>query len=76
MSENEKDSPTANDCTSLALVEAALSQPAPLLAEKQDCGIEAAVSHEGDFSAAPVAQNEFSSKEAIANQIQGQVEQG
>ncbi|MBD2520437.1 hypothetical protein H6G93_36965 [Nostoc sp. FACHB-973] len=75
VSEKEEDSPTANDCTSLTLVDAVLSQPAPLLAEKQDCGVEAAVSHEGACSAAPVAQNEFSLNSAIANQTQGQVEQ-
>ncbi|MBN4003206.1 hypothetical protein [Nostoc sp. LPT] len=47
-----------------------------LLAENQDCGVEPKDCHEGTDSAAPVAQNEFSSKEAIANQTQGQVEQG
>ncbi|MDZ8139696.1 MAG: hypothetical protein RM049_31140 [Nostoc sp. DedQUE04] len=51
------------------------SQPAPLLAEKQDCSVEGRDCHEGTGSAAPVAQNEFSDKEAIANQTQGQVEQ-
>lgn len=78
VSENEEDSPTANDCTSLALVEAVPSQPAPLLAENQDCGVEAIFPHEGACSAAPVAQNEFSSKEAITNQTQEQeqVEKG
>ncbi|WP_414573233.1 hypothetical protein [Nostoc sp. CCY 9925] len=76
VSENEEDSPTANDCTSLALVDAAQSQPAPLLAENQDCGVEPRDCHGGDFSAAPVAQNEFSSSLAIANQNQGQVEHG
>ncbi|MEH2231088.1 MAG: hypothetical protein V7K71_15950 [Nostoc sp.] len=60
--------PTAMDCTSLALVDAAPSQPVPLLAEKQDYGVEAIFPHEGTCSAAPVAQNEFSSKEAIAHQ--------
>ena len=49
---------------------------APLLAENQDCGVEQKDCYEGTDSAASVAQNEFSSKEAIANQIQGQVEQG
>ncbi|WP_242059366.1 MULTISPECIES: hypothetical protein [Nostoc] len=68
--------PVAMDCTTLALVDAVPSQPAPLLAENQDCGVEAIFPHEGACSAAPVAQNEFSEKEAIANQIQGQVEQG
>ncbi|MCC5633571.1 hypothetical protein LC613_39670 [Nostoc sphaeroides CHAB 2801] len=52
------------------------SESASLLAENQDCDVEAVVSHEGACSAAPVSQNEFSSKKAIANQIQGQVEQG
>nr|WP_223278518.1 hypothetical protein [Nostoc sp. 'Peltigera membranacea cyanobiont' 232] len=63
-----EDSPTANDCTSLALVDAAPSQPVPLLAEKQDYGVEAIFPHEGTCSAAPVAQNEFSSGSAIAHQ--------
>ncbi|MEH2039409.1 hypothetical protein [Nostoc sp.] len=77
VSENEEDSPTANDCTSLTLVDDAQSNPASLLAEKQqDCGVEARDCHGGAFSAAPVAQNEFSLSSAIANQTQGQVEQG
>ncbi|MHC5831160.1 MAG: hypothetical protein ACYT04_88165, partial [Nostoc sp.] len=71
-----EDSPTANDCTSLALVDDVPSQPASLLAENQDCGVEAIFPHEGICSAAPVAQNEFSSSLAIANQTPGQVEQG
>ncbi len=74
--ELEEELPAVTDCTSLALVDAAPSQPAPLLAEKQDCGVEVGVSHEGICSGAPVAQNEKSSSSAIANQIQGQVEQG
>jgi hypothetical protein len=76
VSENEEDSPTANDCTALALVEAVPSQPAPLLAENQDWGVEPRDCHEGACSAAPVAGNKFFSTLAIANQIQGQVEQG
>ncbi|WP_392476091.1 hypothetical protein [Nostoc sp. C110] len=68
VSEKEEDSPTANDCTSLTLVDAVLSQPAPLLAENQNCGVEAAVSHEGACSAASVAQNEKSLNSAIADQ--------
>ncbi|WP_206758396.1 hypothetical protein [Nostoc linckia] len=68
VSEKEEDSPTANDCTSLTLVDDVQSNPTSLLAEKQDCGVEAAVSHEGACSAASVAQNEFSDKEAIAHQ--------
>jgi hypothetical protein len=83
--ELEEELPAVTDCTSLALVDAAPSQPAPLLAEKQDCGVEVGVSHEGICSGAPVAQNEKSSSSAMssdkpfhvyANQIQGQVEQG
>ncbi|MBN3923117.1 hypothetical protein [Nostoc sp. NMS4] len=60
--------PTAMDCTSLTLVETAPSQPAPLLTENQDCGVEAIFPHEDTCSAAPVAQNEFSSSLAIAHQ--------
>ncbi|WP_373530136.1 hypothetical protein [Nostoc sp.] len=55
------------------LVDAALSNPPWFLAENQDCGVER---EEGSFSAAPVAQNEFSSTSAMANQTQGQVQQG
>ncbi|WP_292876899.1 hypothetical protein [Nostoc sp. NMS1] len=66
--ELEKDLPLAMDCTTLTLVDAAPSQPAPLLAEKQDCGVDLRDCHEGACSATPVAQNEFSSKKAIANQ--------
>ncbi|WP_242055895.1 hypothetical protein [Nostoc flagelliforme] len=73
--EFEKGLPVATDCTTLALVEAAPSQSASLLAEKQDCGIEAKGCHESTCSAAPVAVNELSSSSAIANQTQGQVEQ-
>ncbi|MBW4428961.1 MAG: hypothetical protein KME50_32235 [Nostoc desertorum CM1-VF14] len=61
--------PTAMNCTTLALVDAATSQSASLLAENQNCGVEAAVSHEGTYSAASVAQNEFSLNSAIANQV-------
>ncbi|MEH1863541.1 MAG: hypothetical protein V7K69_00640 [Nostoc sp.] len=75
MSENEKDSPTANDCTSLLLVDDAEGESASLLAENLSCGVEPRDCHEGTCSAAPVAQNEFSSKEAIANQTQEEVEQ-
>ncbi|MEJ6486025.1 hypothetical protein N0Y54_32990 [Nostoc punctiforme UO1] len=75
VSENEEELPAVTDCTTLALVDAAPSQSASLLAENQDCGVEAAVSHEGTCSAAPVAQNEKSLNSAIANQTQEQVEQ-
>ncbi|MGJ5632721.1 hypothetical protein [Nostoc sp. CALU 1950] len=75
VSEKEKDLPVAIDCTTLALVEAVQGESASLLAENQNCGVEAAVSHEGACSAAPVAQNEKSLNSAIANQTQGQVEQ-
>ena len=76
--ELEKDLPVAMDCTTLVLVDNAQSNPALLLAENQNCGVEPKDYHEGAYFAAPVAQNEFSSKEAIANQTQGQgqVEQG
>ncbi len=50
------------------------SQSALLIGESQDCGVEATISHEGACSAAPVAQNEKSSKEAIANQTQEEAE--
>ncbi|QFS52405.1 hypothetical protein [Nostoc sphaeroides] len=76
VSEKKEDSPTANDCTTLALADAAQSNPALLLAENQNCGVEPRDCHEGTGSAAPVAKNEFSSSLAIANQTPGQVEQG
>ncbi len=47
-----------------------------MIGESQDCGVEAIFPHEGTCSAAPVAQNEKSLNSAIANQTQGQVEQG
>ncbi|MBD2535998.1 hypothetical protein H6G97_44430 [Nostoc flagelliforme FACHB-838] len=75
VSEKEEDSPTANDCTSLMLVEAVQGESALLLAENQDCGVEPKDCHEGTCSAALVAQNEFSSSLAIANQTPGLVEQ-
>ncbi|MHC5917248.1 MAG: hypothetical protein ACYTXE_41150 [Nostoc sp.] len=40
------------------------------------CHLRAASCRAGTCSAAPIAQNEFSDKKAIANQIQGLVEQG
>ncbi|MBN3905190.1 MAG: hypothetical protein HWQ35_00940 [Nostoc sp. NMS1] len=75
VSELEEDLPTAMDCTTLTLVNAVPSQPAPLLAENQDCGVEPRDCHEGACSAAPVAVNEFFSTLAIANQPHKQVEQ-
>jgi myosin heavy subunit len=68
VSEKEKDSPTANDCTSLTLVEAVQGESAWLLAENQDCGVEPRDCHEGTGSAAPPAQIEKSSNSAIADQ--------
>ena len=75
VSELEEDSPTATDCTTLALVDDSPSQSALLLAENQDFSVELRDCHEGACFAAPVAKNEFSSTLAIANQTQGQVEQ-
>ena len=60
-----EDSSTANDCTSLALVDAAQSQSASLEGENQDCRVEARDYHEGTGSAAPVTSAEKWSHEAI-----------
>ncbi|WDD35968.1 hypothetical protein PQG02_31675 (plasmid) [Nostoc sp. UHCC 0926] len=68
VSEKEEELPAVTDCTSLALVDAAPSQSALLLAENQDCGVEPTISHEGTCSAAPVAQNEKSLSSVIADQ--------
>ncbi|MCC5633829.1 hypothetical protein LC613_41155 [Nostoc sphaeroides CHAB 2801] len=76
VSDKEQELPAVTDCTTLTLVDAAPSQPAPLLAENQDCGVEAIFPHEGTGSAASVLVNEFFSTLAIANQTQGQVKQG
>ncbi|MBW4425216.1 MAG: hypothetical protein KME50_12370 [Nostoc desertorum CM1-VF14] len=57
VSENEVDLPVAMDCMTLMLVDAAQSNPASLLAENQDCGIDSRDCHEGTDSAASVAQN-------------------
>ncbi|MHC5746723.1 MAG: hypothetical protein ACYTXT_33495 [Nostoc sp.] len=76
VSEKEEELPAVTDCTSLKLVDAVQGESALLLGKNQDCGTEPKDCHGGDFSAAPVAQNEFSSGLAIANQTQGQVEQG
>ncbi|MBD2533615.1 hypothetical protein H6G97_30290 [Nostoc flagelliforme FACHB-838] len=83
VSEKEEELPAVTECTTLALVEAAPSQSASLrdaartlFAENQDCGVEPRNCHEGTDSAAPVAQNEFSSTLAITNQTQEQIEQG
>jgi hypothetical protein len=75
VSEKEKDLPTAMDCTTLMLVDAAPSQPASLLAENQDSGVEPRDCLEGACSAVPVAQNEKSLNSAIANQTPELVEQ-
>ncbi|MCC5653036.1 hypothetical protein LC609_25185 [Nostoc sp. XA013] len=76
VSEKEKDLPTAMDCTTLTLVDAAQGESALLLGENQDCSTEPKDCHEGDSSAVPVAQNEFCLISMIANQTEGQVEQG
>lgn len=76
VSENEVELPAVMDCTTLTLVNAAQDESALLIGENQDCGVEPKDCHEGTCSAAPVAQNEFSSSLAIANQTQGQVEAG
>ncbi|MFN6572510.1 hypothetical protein [Dendronalium sp. ChiSLP03b] len=55
--EKEEDSPTATDCTSLRLVDAASSQSASLMEEKPDFGDEPKTAHEDTFSAASVAAN-------------------
>ncbi len=68
VSEKEEDSPTATDCTTLALVDDAQSQSASLFAENQNCGVEQKGCHEGGYSAAPVAQNEECLSSAIADQ--------
>ncbi|MBW4428968.1 MAG: hypothetical protein KME50_32275 [Nostoc desertorum CM1-VF14] len=89
-SKKEKDLPVAMDCTTRRRVEAVQSNPASLLAENQECEVEPKDCHvrvasrrEGTFSSAPIAKNEFCLSSAmpaagvtIANQIQGQVEQG
>ncbi|MBD2566153.1 MULTISPECIES: hypothetical protein [Nostoc] len=75
VSENDIDLPVAMDCTTLALVDDAPSNPTSLF-ENQDCGVEPKDCREGTFSAAPVAENEKSLNSAIADQTQGQVEQG
>ncbi|MFN6540697.1 MAG: hypothetical protein RM021_030755 [Nostoc sp. EkiNYC01] len=51
--EKEKDLPVAIDCTTLALVDDAPSQPASLSAENQNSGEEVRDCHEGFCSAAP-----------------------
>ncbi|MFW9262016.1 hypothetical protein [Nostoc sp. CALU 546] len=76
VSENEEDSPTANYCTTLTLVEAVQGESASLIEESQNCGDEPKDCYEGTFSAAPVAKSEKSLNSAIANQTQGQAEVG
>ncbi len=76
VSEKEEELPTAMDCTSLALVDAVQDESAFLSGENQDCGVEPKGCLKGDYSAAPVGENEFSSSLAIAHQTPGQVEQG
>ncbi|MBE8968462.1 hypothetical protein IQ277_20220 [Nostocales cyanobacterium LEGE 12452] len=76
VSEKEEELPAVTDCTSLALVDDAQSNPALLLAENQNCGVEPRDCDEGTGSAALVAQNEKSLNFAIANQAQGQAEAG
>ncbi len=73
--ELEEELPAVTDCKSLALVDAAQSNPASLF-ENQDGGVEPRDCHEGACSAAPVAKNEFSLNSAITNQTPELVEQG
>ncbi|WP_190902128.1 hypothetical protein [Nostoc foliaceum] len=81
--ELEEELPAVTDCTSLALVDDAPSQAAPLLAENQYCGVEPKdFGSSGTCSAASAAQNEKSLNSAmpaagvaIANQTQEEVEQ-
>jgi hypothetical protein len=47
----QKDSPMATDCTTLALVDAASSQPAMFAAESQNSGVEVRDCHEGESCA-------------------------
>ncbi|MBC1223311.1 hypothetical protein GNF10_33335 [Nostoc sp. UCD121] len=68
VSENDIDLPVAIDCTTLALVDDAPSQPALFPAESQDCEVEPRDCHEGACSAASPAQIEKSSTSAIADQ--------
>ncbi len=67
VSEKEEELPAVTDCTSLTLVDAVQGESALLLAENQDCGVEARDYHEGTCSAASPAQIEFSSTSAIAD---------
>ncbi|MBD2505239.1 hypothetical protein [Anabaena azotica] len=53
--EEREELPTVTDCTSLSLVDGVPSQPASLLNEKQDLGVEPGTTHEGHISAAPGA---------------------
>ncbi|MBC1218054.1 hypothetical protein GNE08_28105 (plasmid) [Trichormus variabilis ARAD] len=53
--EQKQELPTVTDCTTLTLVDDVQSQPASLLNEKQDLGVEPGTSHEGHISAPPVA---------------------
>ncbi len=76
VSEIEVDLPTAMDCTSLTLVDALRGESALLLGENQDCGVEPKGCLEGDYSAAPVTENEFSLSSAIADKTTELGEQG
>jgi hypothetical protein len=64
---SENDLPVAMDCTTLTLVDTTQSNPALLLAQNQDCGVEEKGCYEGIRSAAPVVQNEFCLSSAIAD---------
>ncbi|MEA5506859.1 hypothetical protein VB735_27925 [Halotia wernerae UHCC 0503] len=65
--EEEKELPTVTDCTSLTLVDAVQGQFAPLLGEKQDCGVEPKDCLEGTYSAAPVPQKEKSCQDVLTS---------
>ncbi|WP_341532116.1 hypothetical protein WKK05_39810 (plasmid) [Nostoc sp. UHCC 0302] len=72
VSEKGKELPTAKDCTSLreaaptlTLVDVVQGESALLLAENQDCSVEQRDCYGGTYSAASVAENEFSSSSAI-----------
>ncbi|MBD2441322.1 hypothetical protein H6G69_31840 [Nostoc sp. FACHB-110] len=67
--EEKEELPAVTDCTTLTLVDDVPSQAASLLVEKEELGDEQEISHEDNFSAAPVAVN-LENLSQIQNQAQ------
>ncbi|MBE9054369.1 hypothetical protein IQ243_29065 [Nostocales cyanobacterium LEGE 11386] len=70
--EEEKELPTACDCTSLKLVDAVQGQSTLLIREKLDCSVEPKDCHEDAISAAPITQHEEKAQFSLSTSLTGE----